>query len=95
MKTYSKMCHLKIFDPALFPVLNLDKRIVIEIRFISGVSMRNKKSKSDEVPNDRIERPMSWEGELSDSEMKQVSILVQSSTIVSLYFDNKSKSMEY
>lgn len=34
--------------------------------------MRNKKSKSDEVPNERIERPMSWEGELSDSEMKQV-----------------------
>lgn len=34
--------------------------------------MRNKKSKSEEVPNDRIERPMSWEGELSDSEMKQV-----------------------
>ncbi|XP_065200398.1 nuclear hormone receptor FTZ-F1 beta isoform X2 [Planococcus citri] len=37
----------------------------------AGVSMRNKKSKSDEVPNDRIERPMSWEGELSDLEMKQ------------------------
>lgn len=34
--------------------------------------MRNKKSKNDEVPNDRIERPMSWEGELSDSDMKQV-----------------------
>lgn len=39
-----------------------------------GVTMRNKKSRSNDVQNDRIERPMSWEGELSDSEMKQVSI---------------------
>ncbi|XKL68073.1 hypothetical protein PGB90_003564 [Kerria lacca] len=37
----------------------------------AGVTMRNKKSKSEEVPNDRVERPMSWEGELSDSDMKQ------------------------
>ncbi|KAK7580515.1 hypothetical protein V9T40_001144 [Parthenolecanium corni] len=37
----------------------------------SGVTMRNKKSRSNDVQNDRIERPMSWEGELSDSEMKQ------------------------
>ena len=34
--------------------------------------MRNKKSKSNELPKERIERPMSWEGELSDSDMKQV-----------------------
>lgn len=40
--------------------------------FVIGVTMRNKKSKSEEVPNDRVERPMSWEGELSDSDMKQV-----------------------
>lgn len=46
--------------------------------------MRNKKTKSNEIANDRVERPMSWEGELSDMEMKQVRAV-----IFTKYFDTK------
>lgn len=34
--------------------------------------MKNEKSKNDFVSDNRIERPMSWVGELSDSDVKQV-----------------------
>lgn len=43
-------------------------REVSKIDF-SGVTMRSKKMRAVE---ENMPRPMSWEGELSDSEMKQV-----------------------
>lgn len=45
-------------------------REVSKIDF-SGVTMRSKKMRAVE---ENMPRPMSWEGELSDSEMKQVNI---------------------
>lgn len=37
----------------------------------TGITMKNEKSKNDFVSDNRIERPMSWVGELSDSDVKQ------------------------
>lgn len=45
-------------------------REVSKIDF-SGVTMRSKKMRAVE---ENMPRPMSWEGELSDSEMKQVTV---------------------
>lgn len=57
-----------------------------------GVNMRSKKKRigvcNEEDSRDGLERPMSWEGELSDSEMpsiKQVTILVLWSLFI-IYF---------
>lgn len=38
---------------------------------VAGVNMRNKKKRED-GDGERVERPMSWEGELSDSEMPTI-----------------------